>query len=278
MTEQVDYTDDDQFPVLNGSSKRKGRPRNTNYLSYEEAREFIRSEMLPSRGKFHEWWDRNKPKAIPKFPYRVYTEEWVSWNDFLGTDNKFNEKVGTKWQPLMEAIKFVHTLKLGSQTEWLEWCRIPGNLPKDIPARPDLVYDKWRGWTHWLGNKPVEVLAAKQEALKTQVFYLIHEQNTPQNIILCGVEPGGLPAMKDWWEREQFDIVKLFWYDPAHSNRIKYIVDSLSSMYQDYDKQRLVPNVWELTYHLQMTLELVTREQMIATQSPPKSPMALQPM
>lgn len=266
---------DDEEVVEPKAKKKRGRPKNENYIPWGEARDFIRGEMIPSRGKFFEWWDRNKPKAIPRFPYRVYKDEWTSWNDFLGTDNKFNEKIGTKWRPITEATTFTHSLGLKSQQEWMDWCRIDDNLPKDIPARPDLVYDEWRSWGHWLGNRPVQAIEAKKEAAKTHVYYLIHEQDTPQNIVLVGIEPGGLSAMKERWERERFDIIKLFWYDQEKSVEIKKIVDALSSPYRDYASQRLVPNVWEIVYHLQMVLEIVTKEQMVATSSQPATGLRL---
>lgn len=266
---------DDEEVVEPKQRKKRGRPKNENYISWSEARETVRAELIPSRGKFFEWWDRNKPKTIPRFPYRVYQEEWTSWNDFLGTDNKFNEKIGTKWRAINDAATFVHTLGLKSHTEWMDWCRIEGNLPKDIPARPDLVYDEWRSWGHWLGNRPAAAIEVKKEVARTQVYYMIHEQDTPQNIILFGVEPGGLPAMKERWERERFDIIKLFWYEQEKSVEIKKIVDALSSPFRDYDRQRLVPNVWEIVYHLQMVLELVTKEQMVATTVNAKVPTEL---
>jgi hypothetical protein len=243
-------------------SKPRGRPKNASYLPWEEAREFVRGEMLPSRGKYFEWWDRNKPKTIPRFPYRVYTgeNEWVSWNDFLGTNNKFNDKVGTKWRPFLEATGWALKLNLKSQGEWMEYCRIEDQLPKDIPARPDLVYDEWRSWGHWLGNRPVEAIQAKQEvAQKVQVFYIIHDpEHAAQNILRFGVDPAGLTSMKARWEDQQFTIVKLFWYDPAKSAIINQIVETFSRPYQGNTSERIVPNVWEIVYHLQMHLDQIT--------------------
>jgi hypothetical protein len=241
-------------------SKKRGRPKNVHYLSWNEAREAMRSEMLPSRGKFFDWWDRNKPKVIPRFPYRVYQEEWTSWNDFLGTNNKFNDKVGIKWRPMVEANAWSIKHGLKSQSEWLEFCRIEGNLPEDIPARPDLVYDEWRSWGHWLGNRPVEAIEAKQEiAQKVHIYYIIHESDVPGNVLTFGIEPGGQSVLKARWETERFDVVRMFWYDHSKADIIKQIVESLSSPYTGYERQRIVPNVWEIVWHLQMHLEMITR-------------------
>ena len=262
MTDNVDDTTDDTYepPGPEASSKakkRRGRPRNENYLSFDEAREFVRSELLPSRGKFFEWWDRNKPKAIPRFPYRVYPE-WISWNDFLGTSNKFNDKIGTKWRSIEEACVWVHTLKVSSYNEWMEYCRTH-ELPEDIPARPDLVYNGWRSWNHWLGNRPVEATEAKMDAQKIQVFYIIHEPGTPENVFTFGVESMGITALKQRHEHDPFTVIRLFWHDPLRYAVVKQIIDMNSTPYLGSDKQRIVPNVWEIIWHIQMQLEMITR-------------------
>jgi hypothetical protein len=54
--------------------------------------------------------------------------------------------------PFEEAKKFVHTLKLKNQKEWLNYCK--NNKPDNIPSTPRDVY-KNKGWVSfgdWLGN------------------------------------------------------------------------------------------------------------------------------
>lgn len=250
-------SDDDQLSQEVPDTKRRGRPKNENYLSWDETREFIRSEMIPSRGKFFEWWDKNKPKTIPRFPYRVYQKEWVSWNDFLGTNNKFNEKIGTKWKTLLEATAFVHKLNLKSQNEWMDYCKREGLLPADIPARPDLVYDDWRSWNHWLGNRPVEALQAQVEMQRSQVYYIIHEQDVPGNVLTFGVETMGVSGLKQRWEKHKFDVVKMYWYNAEKVQIINEIVNTFSTPYREFQRERIVPNVWELLWHLSMHLDTV---------------------
>lgn len=258
MTDHTTDTelDEPKGPEAASKKKKQGRKRNEHYLSWEEARAFVRSELIPSRNKYLEWHDRNKPKVVPRYPYRVYVDEWTSWNDFLGNDNKFNEKIGTKWRTLTEATRWVHTLKLQSFKEWLDYCR-ENTLPEDIPARPELIYKDWKSWNHWLGNKPVEAIQAKQEIQKTQVYYVIHEQDVPQNVLTFGIDPFGVSGLKQRWEREQFDVVKMFWFDPARSNKIMQIVESLSTPFRDMDRQRIVPNIYEILWLLSLELEEV---------------------
>jgi hypothetical protein len=235
--------------------KTRGRPKNADYISYEEAREFVRGEMIPSRKKFHEWYDVNKPKAIPRFPYRVYGEEWVSWNDFLGTNNEFGLRAGKAWRELEEAALWVHSLKIESYADWLKYCK-EHTMPEDIPARPDLVYSKWKSWMHWLGNRPIEKLEAVKAAQKLQIFFVIHEEGYPTNVLTFGVDKSGPASFKARWEREKFDIVKMYWYDQSEGSTIKNIVDQLSSPYLGEEHTRIVPNFWEINWHLSMKLEL----------------------
>ena len=222
--------------------------------------------MIPSRSKYNEWWEGNKPKAVSKYPYRVYTEEWISWNDFLGTDNKWMARIGP-WRPLEEACLWAHKLKFENKSQWLEWCREQkeaGTLPDDIPARPDLVYDGWKSWGHWLGNQPVKAIEAKQEAQKFAIYYIIHQTDVPENVFDFGIETGGISVLRERWEREKFDIVKMFWFDSSKSNTIKQAVDALSVPYLGNDRQRIAQNVWEIIWIIQIHLQTVTTQELSA--------------
>jgi hypothetical protein len=187
----------------------------------------------------------------------VYVEEWTNWNDFLGTNNKFNEKKGTKWRPYDEAVLWVHAQKLGSFTEWMDFCRGGDKLPADIPARPELAYKKWISWNHWLGNKPVEAIQARQQAQKVAVFYIIHEADVPANVMTYGHEPMGLSILKERWTAEKFDVVKLFWYESERQEVIDNIIRHFSTPYLGNERQRITPNVFDIIYHMQNLLETV---------------------
>jgi len=56
------------------------------------------------------------------------------------------------FQSFKEARKFVHTLDLRSQKQWIEYSK-SGMKPVDIPAYPPNVYhEKWKGWGDFLGT------------------------------------------------------------------------------------------------------------------------------
>jgi hypothetical protein len=138
----------------------------------------------------------------------------------------------------------------------MEYART-NTLPVDIPARPDLVYSTWKTWMHWLENRPLEALNVMKEAQKLQIYYIIHERDVPENIFTFGIETMGQTALKERWERENFDIIRLFWHEADKLPEIKRILDGLSSTYLGLDKQRICPNVWEINYYLELTLQRI---------------------
>lgn len=254
----------DDVTPLQGDEKPKplsrsedSRKKNKNYLDFDDAREYMRSEMIPSRTKFYEWYELNKPKTIPRFPYRVY-KEWVSWNDFLGNENEFSVKVAKNYRDYEKAVLWAQTLALKTQPEWLVFAR-SGELPADIPARPDLVYKQWRGWSHWLGKTTSDIIQAKQQeaARNPAVFYIVKEQNVPDNVFTFGVDPVGIPSLSDWWKAEQFQIIRLYHYEPRYMEYAKATIENLSSYYLATDTMIVAPNVWEIIWHLDTTLERV---------------------
>lgn len=235
----------------------RGRRKSGKYVEFQLAKEFVQGELIQSRNKYEEWFSRHKPKDIPRFPHRIYESEWKGWNDFLGNSNTFGTDNVRSWRPYEEALKYVHTLFLTSYPKWIEHCK-DGNLPKDIPTRPDLVYANWRTWNHWLGNKPLEAIEAQRDADKrSQVYYIIHEQGLPENILTFGIDPAGASSFKQKWDREHFDIIRVFWYDRDEAEYINKVVSSLSSSYLGDDKQRVVPNFWEIVYYLEQKLDRV---------------------
>lgn len=239
------------------SAAPRGRRKSGKYVEFLQAKEFVQGELIQSRAGYEEWWSRHKPKDIPRFPHRIYASEWGGWNNFLGNNNTFGLDNLRSWRSYEEALTYVHSLQLPSYTKWMEFCK-DGKLPKDIPTRPDLIYTSWRTWNHWLGNRPVEAIEAKREVDKrSQVYYIIHETGLPENILTFGIDPAGVSSFKQKWDREQFTIIRAFWYDRDEAEYIKKVVHHLSSSYLGDERQRVVPNFWEIVYHLEQKLDRI---------------------
>jgi len=228
-------------------------------LPFEEVREFIREECIGSRAQYIEWHKANKPKQIPRYPNRAYEDEWTDWNDFLGNNNEFDNTKKT-WRPLAEAIAYVHTLNLAGEKEWLKYVRENReDIPEDIPNRPDIVYDDWRSWMHWLGNRVQEKVEAQQQVQKSStIFYIIQEREYAHrtNVFSFGIEKGGVSGMRDDWEMSKnFTIVRMFEYNESEMENVQKLIDRMTTGYYGANTIRICPNIhdliWEISNHLE---------------------------
>jgi superfamily II DNA or RNA helicase len=119
--------------------------RNRKFLSFEEAREFVRSLGL----KTYEGWNAycqsgRKPNNVPSSPIRVY-KQWAGIGDWLGIGK-------TRFRSFRAARRFVRDLGLRNHKEWRDYCR-SGKKPNDIPVSPDHTYEKnWAGYGDFLGT------------------------------------------------------------------------------------------------------------------------------
>jgi hypothetical protein len=218
-----------------------------NWLSFTEARLLIQDECIESVADYTRWHVWHKPKQIPKYPNNVYTSEWVSWNDWLGNENVFDKKK-RPIRPFVEAIAWVHKLKLKSQQQWSMHIREQG-IPNDIPSHPELYYDQWVSWPHWIGNTLSKRVAVAQETIEQcGLLYIVHMPGRPANIFKIGIESGGVSAMRDAQEKMQFRVIKLFKMEVGYD--WKALVDHYAKPWWEDDAEYVVSNVNELMFEL----------------------------
>ncbi len=138
----------------------------TEYRSFEEARDFIRSLNLKGQIEWREYCKGNmshlpsRPKDIPTDPARVYSNEWKGFGDWVGTGRirEFGDNA-EQWRSYEDAKTFIHTLELKGHDEWKKYLegefKNKSPLPLDIPRSPQFVYkDKgWKGIGDWLSAK-----------------------------------------------------------------------------------------------------------------------------
>lgn len=188
--------------------KPPGRPRR-NY-EFEDAVQKVRNENLRSAGDYALWYEFHHPARFPKRPDRAYEKEWKGWGYFLGHYNEFPIKP-KRFRKYEDAKAYARNLGFTSVEQWFDMCR-EGKLPEDIPARPDVYYQKsgeWYTWTEFLGTRIHHRVEYAQKSKK--YFYIARYPDAPfQNIYAMGIGNSIYNLTKD----EEFTILKIFEYEP----------------------------------------------------------------
>ena len=132
-----------------GSFLGTGRTSEKNFMSYESARDLVRSLGITTQFQFQEWSSSGeRPVDIPSNPNKVYRDQWEGWGSFLGT-GRTSEKNFMSYE---RARDFVRSLGITTQVQFREWS-LSGERPVDIPSNPNKVYrDQWEGWGSFLGT------------------------------------------------------------------------------------------------------------------------------
>jgi superfamily II DNA or RNA helicase len=123
----------------------------TEFLPFQSAREIVHKFEIKNEDEWRlEVKKSNFPLNIPKTPSRVYAKSgWLSWGDWLGTKPGYNRD----FLSFLEARKFVQSLGLKRQKDWLEYCK-SGKKPIKIPSNPNWAYRDlgWVSFGDWLGS------------------------------------------------------------------------------------------------------------------------------
>lgn len=224
-----------------------GRPRK-NY-EFDDAVEVIRRENLSSAGEYAKWWLLHTPSKLPKRPDRAYEKEWKGWGYFLGNYNDF-PFVRRKYRSYEDAREFAQLLNFNSVTEWHEYAK-SGKKPKDIPSRPDVVYQRnqeWHTWSEFLGNR-IEI-RLEQNKTKRKYFFIAKYPETPNNIFYFGITTSKENLKRD----TSFQVYRL--YDYYDQFDWKEVVEKYSSEYQGFGRRNeyLVKDMGGLLSELSLDL------------------------
>ncbi len=151
----------------------------------------------------NEWADwaksKDKPDNIPASPSVIYKDNgWKGMGDWLG-----NGKIATQnciYLPYEEALKFVNSLDLKSQSEWKAWSKTK-DKPDNIPANPEQFYkksDEWKGWGDWLGTGTVasynRIFRPFEEARAFVHQLQLKNKDEWRNWIKTEAKPDDIPA------------------------------------------------------------------------------------
>lgn len=128
------------------------------YIAFDDARKFVHSLNLKNVDEWVEYCKSGKkPDDIPRAPAQTYKGDgWAGYGNWLGTGTIAN--FNKEYTHFEAARKFVHSLKLKSETEWRQYCK-SGKKPEDIPTKPARTYKKngWQSMGDWLGTGTIAV-------------------------------------------------------------------------------------------------------------------------
>ena len=140
-----------------------GRSKNSSYQSpfwqYDKARTFVIDLGLSGYLEWRKYVQGDmtlkKPPFIPSVPHAYYKSEgWISYGEWLGTDNTANFNKG--FLPFGRARDIVQTFRCETRQDYIEFLEecAPENLRIKLPRNPDRVYQKsgWAGLGDFLGN------------------------------------------------------------------------------------------------------------------------------
>ena len=134
-----------------------------NYLSFEKAREFVRSLNLSGFNDYRKYTiSGEKPKEIPSRPDVVYKNEFKGYGDWVGTGSIPTQVMSKQFWPFEKARDYVRNLNLYSFEDWKEYSK-SSEKPKEIPTNPHKIYkDKWISYGDWLGTGRLSPTAVGQ--------------------------------------------------------------------------------------------------------------------
>ncbi|MGE0198212.1 MAG: DEAD/DEAH box helicase family protein [Simkaniaceae bacterium] len=166
-------------------------PRDFNYRSYIEARQFVHSLNLKNTTEWKRWANSGKRSAdIPKNPAQAYRNSgWINFADFLGVKIIPNKRTFPSFE---KARDFARSLKLESKKDWLEWFEI--HQPLEWAKWPNHLFkDKgWKGWNDFLGiTTPIIDRRRKYRLSVTQEYCSFTEARAYAHSL-------NLKSMTDW--------------------------------------------------------------------------------
>lgn len=160
------------------STKNKGGRPKKEFVTFEEAREWVSRLKLPNYKEWIKYARRRiprgrnkglkyKPRIIPANPQTYYKDEWISDTHFLGH---------TPYLDYPSAKRFALSLKLNSQEQWINWHT--STKPDFIPRAPNLYYKEWETWGIFLGSGN---LSPQQKKARSRPYHealkVVHQLN-----------------------------------------------------------------------------------------------------
>ena len=130
-----------------------GTGRNQGYMTYYEAKDFIKDFNFRFCTDFSEWY-KNEPMfpRIPCYPPTYYKKEWKGWKDFLGSD--YTNPRSITFISYENAKSYAKKHKIKSGSDWRKHCKSKDKA-LEVPSNVESYYKRtgeWLSWHDFLGK------------------------------------------------------------------------------------------------------------------------------
>ncbi len=237
---------------------RLSRPIHFRYCDYDYVSAKAQQYGIKSQRQYRLFCKFYNPGGFPTAPDRAYANEWVDWNAFLRTDNRYygNDTL-FKIIPYWDAVNKIQPLKFTSEREYKE-AFDKDIIPKGIPKNPEKRYYNFiqnGGWRSYLGKSMIAKLNAQQQV--QQACALAYTKGQSPNILSLLVASGGVTELKEKLDEAQhLQPVKIYnWYS-ENAMDILGLLDALGTKQSEFTWLFHNPN--EVYYELQGILEALS--------------------
>jgi superfamily II DNA or RNA helicase len=131
--------------------------RASSIMPFHLAKEYVASLNIKSLKEWHDYYDENYPKGLPKHienpksKTHPWHKDWKGSADFFGYISQRQD-----WLNFEELCELVRSLGFESMIDYHKWW--DGDMPHlpprpiNIPKHPNGVYDDWKSSAHFLGK------------------------------------------------------------------------------------------------------------------------------
>jgi len=127
-----------------GTGNLKNSEKRKIYVSYEECKLFAKENNINTQKKWFSF--KNKPINIPRSPSSIYTDYWISWNEFF---DRSDRNIKFDYLSYDDAKEFLNKLGIKNYTEYKDFTK--GKTKEyRLHSRPNEYYKEWVGWNDYL--------------------------------------------------------------------------------------------------------------------------------
>lgn len=218
------------------------------FLVYEDAKWLVRRHNIRSTGEYARWVRTAGHKqgfldALPNRPDTIYKDiGWVSWNEFLGTNNVFilykpgDRRIKKNWPTYHEAMRIVHKQGFTYYPTYQKWAKENG-----LPTRPDYNYkEHWIDWPTYLGK----TVTSKIDLAKENFFYvaLVYKQGYQQNVFHFVIAKEGLHEYQKF-DDEDVMIGAVWRLEREEREKLQEFISRHTGSYHEEQWIRIIDNI-----------------------------------